>query len=161
MTAPATKHDPRQRRRLAKIEPRMAALMTGTFDPFLSLLSSTMNRMISTTEPRVVSKTTAIAFCGILRESSCPAKPSMLAAGTMAMKLVMKMASSHSGLAKCWNSLAKRTETIRGKCHTRAIATGTTGHSKLAIIDRVLLLLKAIVANLTGLKPLLPLSPSG
>jgi hypothetical protein len=41
------------------------------------------------------------------------------------------------------------------------MATGTTGHSKLTISDSVLLLLKAILRNFRGLKPLLPLSPSG
>jgi hypothetical protein len=81
---PATKHDPKQSSRLARIDPKIAALMTCTFESPTEVLSKTMNKMISTIEPQVVSRTTAKALFGILRESSWPENPNMLAAGNMA-----------------------------------------------------------------------------
>ena len=44
---------------------------------------------------------------------------------------------------------------------TNAIAMGTMGHRQLTSIDIVLELLPLMTRNLMGLKPLLPLSPSG
>lgn len=81
----AAYHEPRQSSKLARIDPNMAALITWTFESPLEVLSNTMNKMISTTEPNVVSRTTAKALFGIFRENSWPAKPSKLAAGNMAM----------------------------------------------------------------------------
>lgn len=76
--------------------------MTGTFSS-LPVTNNTMKRTISTTDPSVVSTMTPSTF-GSLRASSEPQKPTVLAAGTIAIKLVMKMARwalSVSGRAKC------------------------------------------------------------
>ena len=78
-------HVPRQRSRLARMDPKMAALITCTLESPLDVPIKTMNRMISTMEPNVVSRTTAKALLGILRENSWPAKPSKFAEGNIAM----------------------------------------------------------------------------
>lgn len=96
------KQKPKHSNMLARMEPRMAARITGTLVS-LPVTSRTMNSTISTTDPRVVSATTPMTF-GSLRASSEPQKPTVLAAGTMAMKFVMKIARwalGESGSAKC------------------------------------------------------------
>jgi hypothetical protein len=84
------KQKPRQSNMLARMEPRIAARITGTFWS-LPVTNSTMKRTISTTDPSVVSAMTPSTL-GNLRASSEPQKPTVLAAGIMAMKLVTKMA---------------------------------------------------------------------
>ena len=88
---PKKKQSPRQRSKFVNIEPRMAAWMMGIrlpSSPFsssaLCFAISTMKRVISTIEPKVVSIRIPATF-GILRANSCPAKPRRLAEGTMAM----------------------------------------------------------------------------
>jgi hypothetical protein len=56
------KQKPKHSRIFARIEPKMAAWITRTFEFPTEVLSSTMKRMISTTDPKVVSITTAIDF---------------------------------------------------------------------------------------------------
>lgn len=81
---PTKKQVPRQRSRLAKMEPRMAAWMTGIRLLFVSEEIRTINSTISTTELKVVSIKTPSTL-GNFRASSPPAKPSKLAAGTIAI----------------------------------------------------------------------------
>jgi PhoPQ-activated pathogenicity-related protein len=59
---PAMKQQPKHSKILAKMEPRIAAWMTWTFSLPIDLLRSTMNKIISTTDPKVVSITTAMDF---------------------------------------------------------------------------------------------------
>ena len=73
---------PKHRSKFARIEPRIAARMTGTES--LPFEIKTMNSTISTTEPSVVSMITPNTL-GTFLASSWPAKPIRFAAGTIAM----------------------------------------------------------------------------
>jgi len=88
---------PKQNSKFARIDPRIAARMTGTFrfPPTIK----TVNKIISTTLPNVVSNITPATF-GIFLASSCPPNPTKFAAGIMPIKDVMKIHNRRSVCAK-------------------------------------------------------------
>ena len=123
---PAKKHAPRQSSKLARMDPKIAALIIGIeFSP--SLVMNTMKRMISTTDPNVTSSKTPNTT-GSLRASSWPQKPIRLAAGIMAIKLRTKIHRCRSGRAKCWKHSQLLSYVGLGRAHTMAMAAGTNGH---------------------------------
>lgn len=94
---------PKQRSKLARMEPRMAAWMTGMRFP--GERSRTMNSTISTTELRVVSSKTP-SILGSFLANSPPAKPKRFADGTMAIEGMsvrdskMTIGTSHTNIVE-------------------------------------------------------------
>ena len=71
---------PKQNSKFASILPNIAARITATF--LFPPAINTINKIISTILPNVVSKITPATF-GIFLASSCPANPTRFAAGTI------------------------------------------------------------------------------
>jgi hypothetical protein len=88
---PTKKHSPRHSSKLVRMDPKIAAWMTGmrfpcSDEPFpvWCLAMRITKRIISTIDPNAVSIKIPETF-GIFLANSWPAKPSKLATGTIAM----------------------------------------------------------------------------
>jgi hypothetical protein len=167
---------------VAKIEPRMAAWMTMNW----SLLSRTMKRMISTTDPSLslrgqhISPLLYSEGCSLRRLDQNTKDVRELSRQFLASESDQVGAGDHSNvgededqqvvlflriwpLSADWMIIGYRAARVEedDNSHLTANVAGTTGHRMLQNLDALLDDVQTILKKCSGSKPLLPLSPAG